>query len=294
VGYFSPLSDCTVELKEGDLVKVDLGCQIDGFCAQAAHSVLVQADGAAPVTGRAADVMAAAATCFDAAARLIRPGRKISEVAPVLSKIAEAHGCTLVDGVMSHQMKRFIIDAGNSILNRPAPDQRLEDAEFEEGEVYAIDIVTSTGDGKAKVHDERETTVFKRALEVQHQLRIKAARDLFSEINKKFPTMLFSLRGLEDGGAGRTRLGLADCVAHDLLQPYPVTYDKAGELVAQVKGTVLLMPNGSSDRITAAPAQVVKSEKVIEDEEIKALLATSLKKKKGKKAKAAKEGAAEA
>jgi len=30
-----------------------------------------------------------------------------------------------------------------------------------------------------------------------------------------------------------------------LLHPYPVMYEKSGELVAQFKTTVLLMPNGS-------------------------------------------------
>ena len=143
----------------------------------------------------------------------------------------------------------------------------------------------STGDGKPKMTEERETTVFKRALDTQYQLKIKAARELFAEINKKYPTMLFSLRGLEDGGgAGRTRLGLADCLAHGLLQAYPVTYEKSGDLVAQFKGTFLLTPNGS-DRITSASVQGVVSDKSgVESEEIKTLLATSLKKKKGKKA----------
>lgn len=58
-------------------------------------------------------------------------------------------------------------------------------------------------------------------------------------------------------------------------------------LPPQVKGTVLLMPNGS-DKITSAPAQPVNSAKSCEDEEIKALLAQGLKnkKKKDKKAKA--------
>lgn len=54
---------------------------------------MVQADPAAPVTGRAADVIACANTCFDAAARLMRPGKKVSDVPPVLAKIAEAYGC---------------------------------------------------------------------------------------------------------------------------------------------------------------------------------------------------------
>ena len=43
------------------------------------------------------------------------------------------------------------------------------------------------------------------------------------------------------------------------------------------------MPNGS-DRITSAQLQTLQSDKSIESEEIKTLLATSLKKKKGKKA----------
>jgi curved DNA binding protein len=291
VGHYSPLADNTSEIKDGDLVKVDLGCHIDGYTAQAAHTFLVQQDATAPVTGRAADVVQAAATCYEAAARLIRPGKKISEVAPVLAQIADSYNCQLVEGVMSHQMQRFIIDAGKVVLNRPNPEQRIEDAEFSEGEVYAIDIIMSTGDGKPKMHDERETTVYKRALDVQYQLKIKAARELYNEITKKFPTMLFSLRGLEDGGAGKTRLGLADCLAHGLLQAYPVTYEKPGDLVAQVKGTFLLMPNGSSDRITSTTLQTLQTDKEVQNEEIKALLATSLKKKKGKKA--AKEAAKE-
>ena len=52
----------------------DIGCHIDGYIAQAAHSLVVAADAAAPVTGRAADVIACAQTAYEAAARLIRPG----------------------------------------------------------------------------------------------------------------------------------------------------------------------------------------------------------------------------
>jgi hypothetical protein len=33
-------------------------------------------------------------------------------------------------------------------LGVSGPETRVEDAEFEENEVYAVDIVTSTGEGK--------------------------------------------------------------------------------------------------------------------------------------------------
>ena len=45
-------------------------------------------------------------------------------------------------------MKQYVIDANKVVLNVPGPDTRVDDAEFEENEVYAIDIVTSTGEGK--------------------------------------------------------------------------------------------------------------------------------------------------
>ena len=57
-----------------------------------------------------------------------------------------------------------------------------------------------------------------------------------------------------------------------------------GEVVAQFKATVLLMPNGS-DRITAAPLQKVESDKKVENEDLKKLLASSVKSKKKNKPK---------
>jgi len=63
---------------------------------------------------------------------------------------------------------------------------------------------------------------------------------------------------------------------------------QAGELVAQFKATVLLMPNGS-DRITAAPLQTLNPGRGVEDAELKKLLAGSLKSKKKAKPRKGKE-----
>ncbi|KAF8398225.1 hypothetical protein HHK36_017151 [Tetracentron sinense] len=71
VNHFSPLaSDETVWKKV-----IDMGCHIDGFIAVVAHTHVLQEG---PVTGRAADVIAAANTAAEVALRLVRPGRKVS------------------------------------------------------------------------------------------------------------------------------------------------------------------------------------------------------------------------
>lgn len=294
VGHFSPLGDNPATIKNGDLVKIDLGCHIDGFIATQATTILLGAD---TVTGREADLLEAARTAFNAALRLIKPGKRIADVAPKLAACVEPFGVNLVEGVMSHQMKQFIIDGNKAVLNRPSPEQRVEDGEFEPNEVYAVDIVVSTGEGKPRMLDEKETTVYKRALDVAYSLKMKASRAAFSEINRRFPTMPFTVRAIADGdgheasadakqelSGGQLKLGLVECLTHGLLHPYPVLHEKQGELVAQIKGTVLLMPNGS-DKVTSAPEQPAQSDKKVEDPELLALLASSLKPraKSGKK-----------
>ena len=46
-----------------------------------------------------------------------------------------------VEGVLSHQLKQFIIDGNKCVLNRPGPEAKVEDGEFEEYEVYGIDVL---------------------------------------------------------------------------------------------------------------------------------------------------------
>ncbi len=65
------------------------------------------------------------------------------QVSATLQQIAEAYGTSLVEGVLSHQLKQFVIDGNKCVLNKPTPDHRAEDGEFEENEVYGIDILVS-------------------------------------------------------------------------------------------------------------------------------------------------------
>lgn len=56
------------------LICRDLGCHVDGFVAVVAHTHVLSEG---PVTGRAADVLAAAHTATEVALRLVRPGKKV-------------------------------------------------------------------------------------------------------------------------------------------------------------------------------------------------------------------------
>lgn len=293
--HYSPLkSDPDVKLKNGDLIKIDMGGHIDGFIAVVAHSLVVGATKDNPVTGPAADVMHAAYQAASVALRLVVPGGENEPVTEAIQKVAESYKCKPISGMLSHELKQFRIAGDKSIIQNPTEQQKkgYEKCEFEVNEVYAIDVLISTGDGKGREVESR-STIYKKTDEV-YQLKMRAARAVISDVDKKFGVMPFTLRYFDD--EVKAKMGLKECVSHKLIEPFPVLHEKEGELVAQFKFTVLLMPT-RSHKITGLPVDMslYKTEHKIEDESIVKLLQssnpTANKKKKKKTAKKAVEEA---
>lgn len=289
VGHYSPLlADESVVLKTGDVVKIDLGCHIDGFIAVAAHTIVVGAD---TVEGPVANILKAANTAAEVAQKMIKAGNKNSQVTEAIQEVAKTFGVNAVQGVLSHQMKQFVIDGNKVIIMRSDADQKVEEYQFETNEVYSVDIVFSTGEGKPK-ESEARTTVFKRAIDKTYRLKMDASRYVFNEVNKKYPTLPFTLRAFED--EKKARLGVVEMTKHEMLVPYPVIFEKSGDIVVQFKFTALILSSGT-DRITGSG--LYNAEKVScatePSDATKAILATSskTKKKKNKKKKTAGEEA---
>lgn len=285
VCHFSPLlSEPDMTLHDGDMVKIDLGVHIDGFIAAVAFTIVVGATKENPVTGRKADALQAAYLAAELAQRLVKPGNENILVTDSLQKVAESFKCKPIEGMLSHQLQRNRIDGEKSIIQNPNEQQRKEHKKcsFEVHEVYGVDILVSSGEGKAKEKETR-TTIFKRT-EEQYSLKMKASRVFYSDVCNKFTMMPFTLRAFED--EKKAKMGVVECAKHELLNAYPVLWDKEGEFVAQFKYTVLLMPTGPL-RITSGPwdPETVKSEYSIEDEDLKATLASSVNKNAQKKKK---------
>ena len=140
---------------------------------------------------------------------------------------------------------------------------------------------------------------------------MKTSRAVFSEVQKKAGAFPFNVRVLED--EKKARLGLQEAVQHGLVKPYEVMwvwslnlviklyltclittrYTPTNTFVAAFHFTIALLPNGPS-LITHPPVWykpgLVKTEKELEDEELRELLTKGLredKKSKKRQAKAA-------
>jgi ERBB-3 binding protein len=142
---------------------------------------------------------------------------------------------------------------------------------------------------------------------------MKTSRSVFSEVQKKAGAFPFNVRVLDD--EKRARMGLQEAVQHGLVRPYEVLYvsftvfflkpiimhtfsfTPANTFVAQFHFTIALLPGGPS-LISHPPVwykpELLKTEKELEDAEIKETLSKKLRENKKNRKKKPKTDAGEA
>lgn len=118
--------------------------------ALAAHTLVIGATMENKIKGRAADVMLAAHYGSEIALRLVLPGNENDTVTDAVQKVAETFNCKPISGMLSHQLKQYKMDGEKTIIQNPSDTQKKEHekCEFAVHEVYAIDVLITTGDGK--------------------------------------------------------------------------------------------------------------------------------------------------
>lgn len=112
---------------------------------------------------------------MQASLRLLKPGCHNHEITKVIETVTQSYKTNGVEGVLSHDLKKYLIDGNNVIINKETFDQKVEDVEFQVNDVYALDVIVSTGEGKTK-ESELRTTVFKRALDRNYTLKTQKGR----------------------------------------------------------------------------------------------------------------------
>ena len=255
-GHFSPSAVDTDEVAKklvtGDVVKIDLGVQIHGFAAVAAHTVVCGED---KVTGKKADVILAAYNALQASLRLFNvKSNSNDDVTNVIKTVTDSYNVTPIEGVLSHKMRRDIIDGFETIINKSTNEQKVDIRDFEHGDVFGLDVIISTGEGKPK-ETQVKTTIYKRALETTYKLKSDSSRKLLSVVEHNFFNFPFSLNAFDNEENIKTtkqidnlknvvKIGLTECVNHELFYPHPVLSEKKGEIVAQFKWTIAVRNEG--------------------------------------------------
>ncbi|KAK4936801.1 hypothetical protein LTR10_022390 [Elasticomyces elasticus] len=304
---FTPLKsdteDAEMTVKAGEVVKIQLGAQIDGFGAIVGDSVVVpqEKEKKAEVTGREADLLLATHYANELLLRLmVPPGllaagsdeekkKAASEKPPtqtkinsLVEKVAKAYEVNVVQHTTSWMFERNDIEGKKKIILAPADGTKGEGS-ADVGEVWGVEMGLSLGSGKVKDLDKRSTLL--RRTNTTYGLKRPSSRQVLSEIVKKFGTFPFSLRQLDDDRAGK--VGVVECIRSGVLREYKPSAEADGSAVSRLFSTVAITKNGLV-RLAGPPAldlESVKSDKKIEDEEILKILERPLSKSTGSKSK---------
>jgi methionine aminopeptidase len=121
-----------------------------------------------------------------------------TDITRVITETAAFFRCKPVQDTFSAQMKRFVLRANKEIDNRfdpEMPQRELEKREFtlEHNEVYSLNIMLSSGEGKVK-DSEHKAMVYQRNVNKSYALKMKSSRQAYSEINAKHTVFPFAMR----------------------------------------------------------------------------------------------------
>ena len=132
-------------IKDGDIVKLDLGLKIDGWCVDSAITVIV-----GDVSKEIKKLVGTTEAALEAAIEMAQPGNHLGDIGAVVQEIVEGAGLSVVKSLTGHGI-------GRSVHEEPHVFNFGDKGTGEKiipGMVLALEPITSLGDGEIDQRDD--------------------------------------------------------------------------------------------------------------------------------------------
>ncbi|NMB80059.1 MAG: type II methionyl aminopeptidase [Methanomicrobiales archaeon] len=208
---------------KGDVVKLDLGVEIDGYIADTATTVDL---------GNNSLLLQASEAALDAAIRAVRPGVTAGSLGSAVQEEIEKRGYRPIANLTGHGLDQYVLHRSPTIPNIG----NMSGTVIEEGMVFAIEPFATTGSGHVGEKMRRE--IYSQIS--NKPVRIPTARQVMQSISGR-NGLPFSRRWLSDR---KQDIALPTLVRSGALHAYPVLADIPGSLVSQHEHTVIVTADG--------------------------------------------------
>lgn len=210
-----------------DVVKLDVGAQIEGFIGDNAMTI--------DLTGKHAKLVKASEDALKNAVKAVAPGVKNTELGAIIQETIESAGFKPVENLGGHVLAKNVLHTGYTIPNMNHGTEFV----IEEGMAIAIEPFASMGRGR--VTEEREVQIF--SIGKPRPVRNSDARKVLAYVAENHPFLPFSERKLAKVCSGfRLKAALRELVSKEVLESYPVLRDT--DMVSQAEWTVLVTGKG--------------------------------------------------
>jgi methionyl aminopeptidase len=150
------------EIRDGDLVKIDTACKLNGWCADAAVTIPV-----GNVRPERLRLLKVAEEVLQIAIDEMGKRQRWSEVAARMQQHAEAAGYSMVEQYVGHGIGR-IMHENPQVPNYVGRDMRKHDFRLEEGLVLAVEPMVNMQSRDTRVLSDHWTVVTKDGLPSVH------------------------------------------------------------------------------------------------------------------------------
>ena len=244
--YTSPPGDASI-IKNGDLVKIDLGAQVDGYIGDSAVSVLIDLDDSDSSSEIVEDghseqdlnlkMIETAHEALESAISTIRDGVEIGKVGKAIEETINNRDLNSVSNLTGHSMDRWILHSGVSVPNIKDNNQH----KVREGDVLAIEPFVTNGIGR--VGDMNDAYIFRFLRE--RPMRMVQAKKLLNIIAVNYRNLPFSQRWLtEHINSKQLNMAMRQLLTSRAIYPYHVLKEKSDARVAQAEHTVIVESDG--------------------------------------------------
>ncbi|MFX1524975.1 MAG: type II methionyl aminopeptidase [Promethearchaeota archaeon] len=231
--YTSPLKDDGLLIKDGDLVKIDLGVHIEGYIVDTAFSINFSEDDSLK------NIIQSTEVALDAAKMIVRPKVNTREIGKKIEDIVKGFNYNPIKELGGHQIERWTVHGKKQL-----PELGSQGGDImETGEVFSIEIFASTGEGT--IHNTQYSHIYElNPYSGRVPLRRKTSKQILGFINRNYKSLPFAERWLAEEFRMGVAFGLQELVQQGKLQAHYVLSEKKGVYVAQIEETVLVTEDG--------------------------------------------------
>ena len=225
--HYTAFPDDQNTFKNEDLIKLDLGAQIDGFIGDTAITLEINSN-------KNEDLIKASKDALDVAIKLAKPGTKVCEIGEAVESTITSAGFKPIKNLSGHKIDQYILHSTLTIPNYNNKDN----TELPEGIVIAIEPFASTGSGWVKEGKPSSNYRFFNPKPIREQ----TTRNIIKFIQGEFKTLPFAKRHLiPKFSNAQATLALFNLEKAGVIYQYPQLPEKDSScLVSQHEHTILV------------------------------------------------------
>lgn len=219
-------------LTESDLIKIDLGVQVNGYIADTAVSISYDPEYEILVN--------TAEDALKAAMAIVKEGTKSSDIGRTIEKAVKQYNCKPIANLSGHSLEQYTIHAGKSIPNMWS----IGSFSLSSKEAYACEPFVTTSKGLGFVREGKIKNIF--GLVSRKRVKDGQANKLAEFIWENFNTLPFALRWItKEWEEKDARAALEELIKNKVVRAYPILVEANGERVAQAEHTFIPTADGA-------------------------------------------------